>query len=304
MIGSGGGSSGKGSWDGASRVGRTRAPDGDLNTRMTCRARDHGEAGAADSIASRVGGDEIEQARRLIGKKKLRYSLDFAQYYHRWYNETILSLLAPGPSLTVLDCGCGTGILLPSLERCYGRVIGLDLFFDHLLEARAISRRARLLVGDIARLPLLPQSFDHVICRAALHRLPDVRLAFHGLFEILREGGGLVITEPIGDSSLVRLLKKAVQGHTAESGKSREWRYTTDDWIQMAQLAGFRIVSWFNLGYLALPLLGYPEETYLMRCVPFRMPVARLLMRIDRLIAGIPWINAHSWHAVFYFRRP
>jgi ubiquinone/menaquinone biosynthesis C-methylase UbiE len=248
--------------------------------------------------------EEIELQRTLVGEKKIRYSFDFSQYYHQWYNELILECLTSRPGDTVLDCGCGTGILLPSLEKCYQKIVALDLSIDNLLEARTFIRRSSLLVGDIAELPVAPRSFDHVICRAALHRVPDVRRAFRGLFDILKEGGDLVISVPIGDSRIVRFLHLIIKGRTAKHHESVQWKYTSRQWIQMAQEAGFQTVRWFNLGYVALPLLGYPDGSHVMRYLPLRMPLAKLLLRFDRLLADIPWIKAQSWHAVFHFRKP
>lgn len=241
--------------------------------------------------------EEIEEQRRLVQKKKIRYGLDCSLYYHRWINSRILDRLAPDPNLAVLDCGCGTGILLPTLQRRYKTTIGLDLCIYNLLEARTLDHSVPLLSGDIEQLPLAPQSFDQVICRDSLHHLPDVGLAFRRLFETLKDGGDLIIFEPIQDAYTLHLLRVMTRRCTADT-------YTAKEWIDAAEAAGFRIVTWFNLGYLALPLLGYPEVTQIMRHMPFRMPLAKLLVHVDNLLARLPYIRTYSWKAVFHFSKP
>jgi SAM-dependent methyltransferase len=242
-------------------------------------------------------GEEIELQRRQLPQKRLRYSFDFSRYYHHWYNELLLGLLVPHAGYRGLDCGCGTGILLPCLERSYGSVIGLDLSLDNLQEARRLARRTSLVAGDVQSLPLAAGSFDQVICRAVLYRLDDVPAAFRGLFDILRDGGDLVVTEPISDSAILRIVQVSLRGWATRT-------HTSTAWIRLAEAAGFRVVRWFNLGYVAWPLLGYPELTRVMRYLPLRMSLARLLLRLDILIARIPWVKRQSWHGVFHFRKP
>lgn len=174
--------------------------------------------------------EEIRLQRRLLDEKRLRYSLNFCQYYHAWYNATILTVLPSRPGQRVLDCGCGTGFLLPALEQRFNSVIGLDLSFENLLEARAlIGPRTTLLVGDVSRLPLQSHVFDRIVCRAVLHCLPDIVPAFRGLFEVLKPGGELVITEPIGDSPLVRAIQVIVNRRAHRQYKARQWKYTSDN---------------------------------------------------------------------------
>jgi 2-polyprenyl-3-methyl-5-hydroxy-6-metoxy-1,4-benzoquinol methylase len=241
--------------------------------------------------------EEIAEQRRLVERKKMRYSLDFSRHYHESINAIILSRLAADPSLAVLDCGCGTGILLPVLHQHYKRIVGLDLSIDNLNEARVGGNGTPLLSGDISQLPFAPRSFDQVICRDALHHLPDIRCAFRQLFEITRDGGDVVIMEPIRDSSALHLVRVLGRLCTART-------YTTGQWIDAAQDAGFRSVWWCNLGYLGIPLLGYPEVTHLMRHLPLRMRLAKLLMRVDERLARLPYIRTFSWKAVFHFRKP
>ncbi|HUI24943.1 MAG TPA: class I SAM-dependent methyltransferase [Candidatus Kryptonia bacterium] len=238
--------------------------------------------------------EEIAEQRRLLDRKVLRYSFDFSQYYHRWFNRQLLALLDPSPDLRVLDCGCGTGVLLPALARRRQRSIGLDLSLDNLAVARAASRA--LVVGDVNALPLAHQCFDHIICRGVLHHVPDIERGFRQLFAIAKDGGDLVVAEPVRNTPVhgLRVMAKLCSATTLTSAQ----------WIEAAQAAGFQMVRWFPIGYLAFPLLGYPEMSYVFRYAPFRMPLARFLLRVDRLIERLPFVRAWSWQAVFHFKKP
>lgn len=249
--------------------------------------------------------EHITRERQLVGAKQLRYSLDFARYYHQWYNETLLGLLTPDSSLGVLDCGCGTGVLLPVLQRRYRKTVGLDLCIENLLEAHGPDGRAPLVVGDIQNLPVAPQSFDQIVCRGVLHRLSDVGLGLQQLFAALKGGGDLVISEPIGDSRALNFLRvAALAAGTHPFPGRRVEPLTTREWIEAAHAAGFRTVRWFHLGYFAFPFLGFPEAISLMRYVPSRMTLAKILLRLDRGLARIPYVNTWSWQAVFHFHKP
>src|SRR5262249_53145673 len=117
--------------------------------------------------------ERLAHERRLVSGKRLRYSLPFAQYYHRWYSDELLALLRPDSSLRVLDCGCGTGVLLPALQQRYRTAIGIDFCIENLKEARGTNGMMALVAGDIESLPCAPRSFDQIVCRGVLHHLPD-----------------------------------------------------------------------------------------------------------------------------------
>jgi len=249
--------------------------------------------------------ERLAHERRLVSGKRLRYSLPFAQYYHRWYSDELLALLRPDSSLRVLDCGCGTGVLLPALQQRYRTAIGIDFCIENLKEARGTNGMMALVAGDIESLPCAPRSFDQIVCRGVLHHLPDAPRVFEQLFSALAEGGDLVISEPIGDSRLLAALRAAAHAARIHPFPGQRLTHpTVEQWIDAAQVAGFRTLRWFHLGYVAFPLLGFPEAIPVMRYAPYPMAIAKLLLRLDRALVAAPYLRASSWHAVFHFRKP
>ena len=138
-----------------------------------------------------------------------------------------------------------------------------------------------------------------------LYRLTDVSRAFEQLFTVLKDGGDLVISEPIGDSRLLQILRRSARAagvHPFPRGRLEH--LTSRAWIAAAEGAGFRCTRWFHLGYIAFPVLGFPEALAVMRHVPLPMAAARVLLGIDRVLARVPYLRTWSWQAMFQFRKP
>ncbi|MCK4473176.1 MAG: methyltransferase domain-containing protein, partial [Anaerolineae bacterium] len=69
----------------------------------------------------------------------------------------IVAGLDIAPGATVLDVGCGTGVLLPLLHESMngdGRVVALDLSGEMLKRARGKGQPAVYVQGDAQSLPL------------------------------------------------------------------------------------------------------------------------------------------------------
>lgn len=118
--------------------------------------------------------------------------------------EHILSRLS---FTTVLDAGCGEGILLSRMETVLGGKSALALDRDHV-ELRAAARNvpsALCCQGDICDLPFRNRQFDVILCLEVLEHLPLVDVA---LGELERVCGRYCLLS-VPDEPLWRTLNMA-----------------------------------------------------------------------------------------------
>jgi SAM-dependent methyltransferase len=107
----------------------------------------------------------------------------------------------------VLDAGCGTGRALPPLRAAVGPsgvVVGADLT-PAMLEAAVRAgrdRQGRLLLADVAALPLRSGSLDAVFASGLIAHLPQPEENLRELARVVRPGGTLALFHPIGRAAL------------------------------------------------------------------------------------------------------
>lgn len=111
------------------------------------------------------------------------------------------------PGDRVLDAGCGTGRALPPLRAAVGPtglVLGADLtpaMLDAAVRAGR-DRDGRLLLADVAALPLRPRSLDAVFAAGLVAHLPRPAENLRELARVVRPGGVLALFHPIGRAAL------------------------------------------------------------------------------------------------------
>ncbi|MEU4144498.1 class I SAM-dependent methyltransferase [Streptomyces parvulus] len=107
----------------------------------------------------------------------------------------------------VLDAGCGTGRALPPLRSAVGPsglVLGADLT-PAMLEAAVRAGRdrdGRLVLTDVAALPLGSRSLDAVFAAGLIAHLPHPAGNLRELARVVRPGGVLALFHPIGRAAL------------------------------------------------------------------------------------------------------
>jgi SAM-dependent methyltransferase len=136
-------------------------------------------------------------------------------YIHRCHLRVARFLPSEGTYL--LDAGSGPIQYPEYLEYSKGfqyRVC-LDISSLALMEARKrIGEHGLYVVGDIARLPFKPNTFDGLVSLHTIHHLPaeEQEKAFYDLYRTLRPGGQAAVVYSWGDRSiLMRKLQRPMR---------------------------------------------------------------------------------------------
>ena len=121
--------------------------------------------------------------------------------------ERIVSVAEITDQDTVLDVGTGTGILLPIILR-YGprSVYANDLSKSMLESVQGKFPDVSILHGDISRLQLPDGSIDVVFLNACYPNILDKHTAFLKIKQMMRNGGRVVISHPMG-RRFIEILK-------------------------------------------------------------------------------------------------
>lgn len=115
-----------------------------------------------------------------------------------WLDSTLRSLKEMTPGDTLLDMGCGTGIVLRQASRHFGRVYGMDVSAGILSYAKQAS--TGLFCAEGCRIPLKDESVDVIICFAVLHHVYDHGPLLNDVYRVLKKGGVLYIDHDLDRS--------------------------------------------------------------------------------------------------------
>ena len=116
-----------------------------------------------------------------------------------------LELMAPMAGRSVLEVGCGNGVLLPRLAEgvgSEGRVVGIDHSATLVEQARArvsaagLSSVVAVQQADAYALPFDAATFDLAHCERVLMHLDEPTAALGEMRRVVRPGGWIIAVEP------------------------------------------------------------------------------------------------------------
>ena len=247
---------------------------------------------------------EIKLHRELAKEYKVRYGPDFSRLYQHHWNDKILNHLPQNQNLSVLDCGCGSGILLKDLINKYNAVTGMDISVEMIesIDSSIKGRVTNLVVGDAEELPFRKEAFDIIFCRGSLHHVPSPTKALRDMHMSLRSGGYLVLSEPCSDSLLLRIPRKVIISKSSKFTNTHK-AFPSTQLLKLLSDLGFTIESKERFGFLAFPLCGLADFLPVMKYLPFNFHITKVLIMLDELFSHISFIKSQSWHIMVQARK-
>jgi len=156
------------------------------------------------------------------------------RYKHRSYLREVKNVAPTGGLL--LDVGCAYGAFLREAVNEF-EVHGCDISAHAIEIASARVASARLFKSDIFGIQQTA-AYDVITCFDVLEHEPAVDRALCHLRGLLRPGGALVVTVPVYDTFVGKLVKRLDRDPTHVQKLSRY------EWLDRVASAGFHRISW------------------------------------------------------------
>ena len=133
---------------------------------------------------------------------------------------------------TVLDVGCGNGIITRSLGRKGFNVLGIDVSQKAIEKARSLNDLDNVTfeVMSAEQLSASEQKYHAVVCSEVLEHLNEPEKLLQVLHKSLKDSGILIVTVPNGKGPRASLVTKPVQSLQRRNNliwrmlqKSKKW---------------------------------------------------------------------------------
>lgn len=155
------------------------------------------------------------------------------------YIDTIIKVSDFKKSDLVLDIGTGTGIVAKEVKPHVDHIIALDSSEDML--NKGVWGGYSFMKWDITKKLFTNNVFNKITARMVFHHiLYDLDKVFSECFNILKDGGTLIVAEgvpPSNDHDIIEWFKQMFKY------KEERITFTEDDLIKQFKLAGFKKVK-------------------------------------------------------------
>ncbi len=216
-----------------------------------------------------------------------RYVKGYSLKYQNWWSQKMIDLIKPNGK--ILDVGCGTGYFAEKFLSKYD-VTGVDISEEMIKYAQ--TRMKEAVQADAQNMPFPDNTFDIVIARSLLHHLPDPKQGVKEIKRVLKRGGKVIFTDTHNSflSNLPRKIMYKKNKHFSDEHKN----FKEEELIKIIS-PELTITRKYYFGYIAYPLMGFPDVLDLFRYLPLKKFLIPALIKFDEFISKIPIINKQAF---------
>ena len=152
---------------------------------------------------------------------------------------TILDTIENLQITSLLDVGCGTGIILSKIHERNKKLslYGIDLSPNMIEQTeKRLAGHVKCIVGDAEALPYEVASFDAVLCSFSFHHYPHPEKVLSEMNRILKPSGKLIIVDPWMPTPFRQIFNTAII--YSKSGDFHS--YSKGEITKMLQKSGFQ----------------------------------------------------------------
>jgi len=170
-------------------------------------------------------------------------------------------------SKTVIEMGCGTGLLLEEVNKFAKSAYGFDISGGMLRNAH--KRGLNVVEGSVDKLPFKAEIFDLVYSFKTLPHIPNIELAVKEMTRVTKHGGYLVLEfyNPYGWAGRWKII---IGGETLPFARSKVYqrfdsynkieKYLPED-LKIKSLRGIKIFTPSH-GLYKIPLFRWLDRTF------------------------------------------
>ena len=222
-----------------------------------------------------------------IGEYKRMFSVEADHFWYQTLHGHVLRLLQPTSLCSVLDVGCGTGMLARRLTDAGYAVTGLDLSPEALRLAKTRGLET-LVEGSVNALPFPENSFDAIVSLDAwYHQAVNDALAACEAARVVKPGGIVIVNLPAYD------WLRSHHGEIVQTAR----RYTRPQGKKLFTDAGLEVTFCSHWNPLLFPTivavrllsrLRRDQSSDVVPVTPWLNKTLRTLLAIERPLLSLP----------------
>lgn len=142
------------------------------------------------------------------------------------------------PKDTIIEVGCGTGIIAKALLDKVQRIVVLDSSWDMLSQ---IQEEEIIVVRmNLEKEPIFIDVFNKIIARMVFHHIGNLPLTFKNCYQMLKEKGWLIIQEGIPPNNNKNVIDWTIN---LRNLKEKRKHFTKQSLIDFYQQSGFKNIT-------------------------------------------------------------